>query len=75
MRARSLLRGIGAGQIGLLATARTGRNVVDPVSPYRFVGGEIHSDFHRRREPYEPLPEFDVGSDFFERGKNDLEVA
>jgi hypothetical protein len=36
---------------------------------------EIHSDFHRRREPYEPLPEFDVGSDFFERGKNDLEVA
>ena len=50
--------------LGCLAGARTGRNVVDPISLHGFVSPKIYSDFHRRWAPCELLSELDLRSDF-----------
>src|SRR5215207_9657496 len=46
-----------------IATRARG-NVVQPIGLHGFVCPEIHRDFHRWRQPYELLAEFDLDSVF-----------
>jgi hypothetical protein len=47
-----------------LITARARGNVAKPITLHRFVRPEIYRNRHRRRQPYEPLLEFEIGGGF-----------